>query len=190
MGVGEFVKLECRPESIGALAAHLTKFAALGGEPDWLVSAVWLRTEDADYLATPSTRVLSDGYIARPLTINRADDFVRELRSDLPDIATRLVGRRSDVHLPDPTRPQPPKLEQCPGPPLATSVLVRVATRPAAEHRIACGLAFSFEDRRLLVGTDPSTLALVMSTDGELIDRYVAACESFPAGEYVQRFGA
>ena len=93
MGEGEFVKLECRPETIRALAEQLERIGAVMGDPEWLVSAVWLSTADAEYLATSSTKVLSDGYIARPLTIDRTDDFVRQLRSDLPDVASRLVAR-------------------------------------------------------------------------------------------------
>jgi hypothetical protein len=190
VGEGEFVGLECRPEAIGALAAHLTDFGAVEGQPEWLVSAVWLRADNADYLATPSTKVLSDGFIARPLTIDRADDFVRQLRSELPDIAARLVVRSSDLRLPEPARPEPPsELEQSPGPPLATSVLIRLAERAAAEHRIACGLLFSFESQRVLVGTDPATLAMVLSKDDELIDRYAATCEALSAGEYLERYG-
>ena len=190
MGVDDIVKLEGRPEAIRAVSDHLEQFGAVEGEPDWLVSAVWLRADHADYLATPSTRVLSDGYIARSLTIDRADDFVRQLRSDLPDIAARLVGRGSASRLPRPARPQePPSLDQCSGPPLTTSVLIRVATRVAAEHRIACGMLFSFNDHRLLVGTDPGTIAMVLSKNAALIDRYLADCEALPAGEYLARYG-
>ena len=184
------MRLECRPEAIGALAAHLTDFGAIEGQPEWLVSAVWLRADNADYLATPSTKVLSDGYIARPLTIDRADDFVRRLRSELPDIAARLVARNGDLRLPEPARPETPsELERSPGSPIATSVLIRVAERAAAEHRIACGLLFSFESQHVLVGTDPATLAMVLSSDGELIDRYVAACEVLSADDYLERYG-
>jgi hypothetical protein len=191
VGVGEFVKLECRPETIGALAAHLSNFGPLEGPAEWLVSAVWLRADNADYLATPSTTVLSDGYIARQLTIDRTDDFVRQLRTDLPDIGARLVARSSDLGLPEPARPKPPSdLDQSPGPPLATSVLIRVAARASTEHRIACGLLFSFGAQRVLVGTDPSTLAMVLSRDDQVIDRYVTACEKLPADEYLKLHGS
>jgi hypothetical protein len=190
VGVGEFVKLECRPETIRALAEHLERFGAVTGNPEWLVSAVWLCTPDAEYLATSSTRVLSDGYIARPLTIDRTDDFVRHLRSDLPDVASRLVARTGDADLPEPAPLRPPaSLEQCPRPILSTSVLIRVAARAATEHRVACGLLINFEAGRLLVGTDVGTLAMVLSDDDELIDRYLAACELLAVGDYLDLYG-
>jgi hypothetical protein len=190
VGGEDIVRLEGRSDAIRTVSDHLEQFGAVEGEPDWLVSAVWLRADGADYLATPSTRVLPDGYIARPLTIDRADEFVRQLRSDLPDIAARLVGRRSDARLPESARPRAPSsFEQCSSRPLATSVLIRVATHSAAEHRIACGLLFSLEDHRLLVGTDPGTLAMVLSNDAELIERYLVACETLPTEEYLARYG-
>ena len=189
MGEGEFVGLGSRPETICALARQLERFGAAPGDPDWLVSAVWLCTPDADYLATPSTTVLFDGYIARPLAIDRADDFVRQLKGDLPDIAARLIARSSDLKLPEAGRPQPPAaLQQCSAPPRSTSVLVHVASRAAGQHRIACGLLFGFEDRRLLVGSDMNMLAMVLSEDDELIDRYLARCEAIDAKEYLDRF--
>ncbi|HYX45886.1 MAG TPA: hypothetical protein VE820_03550 [Sphingomicrobium sp.] len=146
-------------------------------------------TSDADYLATPSTTVLFDGYIARPLAIDRADDFVRQLKSDLPDITARLVARSSDLLLPEPARPRsPPTLQRCPDRPSSTTVLIRIASRAVAEHRIACGLLFRFDDRRLLVGTDRETLAMVLSEDDELIDHYLASCEAVDAADYLDRF--
>jgi hypothetical protein len=190
VSAGEFVKLECRPDTIRSLAQHLRRFGAVGADPEWLVSAVWLCTSDAEYLATSSTRVLSDGYIARPLTIDRTDDFVRHLRSDLPDVASRLVARTGDARLPEPARPRPPaSLERCPGPPRSTSVLIRVAERAATEHRVACGLLLNFEAQRLLVGTDVGTLAMVLSDDDHLIDRYLAGCEILACLDYLDRYG-
>ncbi len=190
MGVGEFVKLECRPETIRAIAEHLGRFGAVMGDPEWLVSAVWLCTSDAEYLATSSTRILSDGYIARPLTIDRTDDFVRHLRSEWPDVASRLVARTGDADLPEPECPLPPALlEDCPHPPLAASVLIRLAERAASEHRVACGLLITFEERRLLVGTDVGTLAMVLSDDDNLIDRYLERCELLAAADYLDRYG-
>ena len=189
MGEGEFVRLGCQPEAILALAGQLERFGAAPGDPDWLVSAVWLCTPDADYLATPSTTVLFDGYIARPLAIDRADDFVRQLKGDLPDIAARLLARSSDLKLPEAGRPQPPAdLRQCSGRPRSTKVLIHIASRAVAEHRIGCGLLFEFEGRRLLVGTDMSTLAMVLSEDEDLIDRYLARCEAIDGEEYLRRF--
>lgn len=189
MGIGEFVGLGSRPEAISALADQLERFGAAEGEPEWLVSAIWLCTPHADYLATPSTTVLSDGYIARPLAVDRVDDFVRQMKGDLPDIAARLVARSSDLKLPESARPQAPAtLQRCPRVPDSTKVLVHVASRAAAEHRIACGLLFGFEERRLLVGTDMGTLAMVLSEEEELIDRYVARCETVDASEYFDRF--
>jgi len=183
------VRLGCRPGAISALAGRLDRFGAAPGDPDWLVSAVWLCSGDAAYIATPSTTVLFDGYIARPLVIDRADDFVRQLKGDLPDIAARLVARSSDLKLPEAARPQPPAdLRRCPGAAKSVDVLVHVASRAAAEHRIACGLLFGFEDRRLLVGSDMGMLAMVLSEDEDLIDRYLTRCEAIDAKEYLERY--
>ncbi|MFL6735944.1 MAG: hypothetical protein ACJ8F4_02655 [Sphingomonas sp.] len=190
VGVGEFVKVECASETIRALVGRLERFGAVAGEPEWLVSAVWLCTPNVDYLASSSTRVLSDGYIARPLTIDRADDFVRQLRSDLPDVATRLVARHGEADLPEPARPRSPRaLDQVPGPPLSSFVVIRVAARASIQHRIACGLLFDFEARRLLVGTDVETLAMVLSEDDTLIDRYLEGCELLAGMDYLARYG-
>jgi hypothetical protein len=188
VGTGEFVKLECQPSIIRAIARDLERFGAVSGEPEWLVSGVWLCTPGADYLATSSTLVLADGYIARPLTIHRADDFTRQLRSDLPDIQSRLVARTGSCNLPEPARARPHEaLERCPSPPLRTAVLIRIAPRAQSEHRVACGLLLTFEGKRLLVGTDVGTLAMVLSEDEELIERYLADCEALSTSEYLER---
>lgn len=187
--MGDVVKLQCRHETIGALASKLTQFGPIGGEPEWLVSAVWLSAGDADYLATSSTKVLSDGYIARPLAIDRVDDLVRQLRIELPDISARLVARGSGLELPEPQRPERPKELQArvPGP-YATRVLMRVAARAASTHEVACGLLFDFQAGRLLIGTDLATPAMVLSDDDHLIDRYVATCQSLSADDYLARY--
>ena len=182
--------MDCGPETIGKLAAQLDCFGPVEGEPEWLVSAVWLCAGDADYLASSSTKVLSDGYIARPLSIHRVDDFVRQLRSELPDVAARLVGRTSDAQLPGPARPRPPAdLRRCRDGPSSTDVLIRVAERASTVHRVACGLVFGFDAHRLLVGTDVGTLAMVLSEDPALIDRYLSTCEALSAVDYLSRCG-
>jgi hypothetical protein len=185
VGVNDLVRLECRPDTIGALAAELTGFGPIEGEPQWLVSGVWLRAGTSDYLATPSTKVQFDGYIARPLAIDRADDFAARLKGDLPDIASRLVARHSRTRLPDPELPVRPPLSTVPAG-YSMSVLIRVAARAAASHRVACALLFDWDASRLLVGTDISTLAMVFSQDEALIERYLAGCDSVPYKQYLE----
>lgn len=191
MSGDDLVKLECVPDSIRSLAARLQRYGPAGGEPDWLVSAIWLCTATTDCLATSSTKVLPDGYIARPLALHRVDDFLRQIRSEVPDIAARLAARTSDVQLPEPARPRPPdSLDECPAP-VSTSVLIRVSERESSVHRVACGLLFAFDGRAsLLVGTDIGTPAMVLSEDRALIDRYVGGCEVLPADEYVRRYAS
>jgi hypothetical protein len=145
------------------------------------VSAVWLCAPDAVYISTPLTTVLSDGYIARPLAIDRADDFVRQLKGELPDIAARLIARNSDIRLPEAARPKSPlSLQRCPGAPTSAAVLIRMARRASVEHRVACGLLFTFD----------GTLAMVLSEDTNLIDRYIADCEAVPANDYLDRYAS
>ena len=189
MGECDLVRLDCRAEAIGALSSGLERYGPVGGEPAWLVSAVWLGASNGDYIATSSTRVQLDGYIARPLAIHRTDDFLRQMRTEPPDIAARLMARTSDVKLPEPARPEPPRaLERCPGPPSSTLVLIRQTQSRSILHRVACGLLFAFEDERsVLVGTDGDTAAMVLSEDPSLIDRYVAECEPLTVAEYLSR---
>jgi hypothetical protein len=42
----------------------------------------------------------------------------------------------------------------------------------------------------LLVGTDPSTLAIVFSEDPSLIARYCEECEAHSVEDYLDRFSA
>lgn len=188
MGARDIVRLDCRPEAIEALAAELERFGAFEGEPEWLVPAVWLSTSTSDYVASSSTRVLSDGYIARPLVIQREDDFVRKLRSDLPDISGRLIARQNGLQLPEPIAPTAPAgLQRRPEGDYSTRILIRVSAR-AVTHRVACALLFDFASGPLLVGTDPGMLAMVLSNDPALIDRYAGACEALSAADYLDRY--
>lgn len=189
MGVTDHVKLECRPEAISALAAGLQGFTPIGADPQWLISAVWL-AGDADYLATPSTKVQPDGYIARPLAIQRVDEFTDRLAADLPDISSRLVARQSGVRLPDAEHPRRPALSSVPAGEYSMAVLIRICVRSATTHRVACGLLFTFHGGRLLVGTDVGTLAMVLSQDEALIDGYLAACETIPSKDYIDRLAS
>jgi hypothetical protein len=64
-------------------------------------------------------------------------------------------------------------------------VLVRVTRRASSTHRIACGLLFTGADGgALLVGSDPSTLALVMCDEGEMIERYQLDCVALTLSAY------
>jgi hypothetical protein len=104
----------------------------------------------------------------------------------LPDISGRLLGRDSDVELPVPVTPESPRdLKLRPEGPYSVAVLVRRAKRQSVVHRIACGLLFDFENSQLLIGTDVETLAMVLSDEPALIERYCAACECVPADDYL-----
>jgi hypothetical protein len=70
------------------------------------------------------------------------------------------------------------------------SVLARVARRASIVSRVACALLFAPEDgAALLVGTDVSTLAIVLSQDRPLVDRYRHDCEELSLAEYRTRCG-
>jgi hypothetical protein len=192
VGNGDFVGLGCRTDALEALSRRLTGFGAGGGAPDWLVSGVWLRTPATQYLATSSTHVLSDGYVARALDITPVREFVEQLKTDLPDVSERLAARCSDIELPsaDEQPAAPRLLSDWPGGDYETFVVLRRAARSANVHRIGCALLFTAGGgRRLLIGADPSTPAMVVSEDEALIERYCDACELIPAAEYVRRFG-
>jgi hypothetical protein len=184
---GEFVRLKCQPGTLEALAARLTAFGATNGAPDWLVSGVWLCTEDTQYLATASVTVLKDGFVARSLCIVTPEDLSEHLEAELPDIAARLRARGNEINLPDARHlPRPVSLSPWPRRDYAMSVLVR-SSRPDAEaNRVTCALLFKTERRpRLLIGTDPSMLAMVLSEDDELIERYREGCEELSTSDYL-----
>lgn len=189
MGGDELVGLDCQPGTIAALQSGLEQFGGLE-TAEWLISAVWLKASDCDLLATSFTNVLSDGYIARPLSIARADDFARQLRTELPDVGARLASRQTGGQLPDPARPEPPaRLKHRPPGLYQLDVLIRIARRASCTHRIACALRFEFAaGGSLLVGTDSATLAMVLSEDPKVVARYSAACEVIPAADYLDRY--
>lgn len=172
-----------------ALSDGLTRFGPAQGAPEWLVSAVWLCTADQAFLATATVEILSDGYVARPLNIDRSDDLVAQVESDLPDIRGRLVGHGSGLDLPSVGGgfAVPADLMSWPAGPYAVSVMVRLAKRALITSRIACALLFASEaGSALLVGTDVSSLAMVLSEDVALIDRYRRSCEELTLAEYRQ----
>jgi len=184
---GDLVPLKCSRETLAEIAAGLCRFGPAGGEPDWLVSGVWLCTRDADFLATSFTNVLDDGYVARTLNIHRPDELASEVEADLDDIEDRLRGRGNNSSLPRPSGDfGPPKsLKGWNTPTLSVSVLVRVANRLLTTHRVPCALLFEGEDGHvLLVGTDTASLAMVVSEDAALIRRYREACEAIDASEF------
>ncbi len=184
--MADIVNLVCKKEAISDLAVSLSAFGALDGEPGWLISAVWLQTQNAQYLATTSTTVLSDGFIARPLVVERTDDFVTTLSCELPDISARLAARRSSVRLPDASSPSPPSLACCwDRSSYSTTVLVWNATRPTRTHRVACALLLESANQRLLVGTDPATPSMVLNQDRDFIDRYTAQCDRILLENYL-----
>ena len=189
VGDGEFVGLRCAAETLRAVATRLTRFGPAEGGPDWLVSAVWLCTDDDEFLATASAMVLANGHVARPLNLHRPGELMREVKADLPNVLARLVGRNGDLDAEvNEEVPAPPSsLADWAAGSYTTKVLIRVSERHETRNRIACGLLFERDGRSLLVGTDPSTLAMVLSEDALLIERYRVECEAWSPNEYLSR---
>jgi hypothetical protein len=102
------------------------------------------------------------------------------------------MAHGNGLELPESAVPSPPgRLEPWPAEPYSLSVLARVVRRADTVTRVACGLLFaSGHGRRLLVGTDRSTLALVLSEDAALIERYRADCEAWSLADYRTRCGS
>jgi hypothetical protein len=151
---------------------------------------VWLCTDDADYIATASAKVLASGIVARPLSIHRPSELVRQLKGDLPNVSARLIGRNGefDLSLGEEGPASPSSLAQWPCRSYSTQVLVRVSQRQSIANRVAAALLMECETGSLLVGTDPSTLAMVLSQDPALIERYSDGCEALSAVEYQKRY--
>lgn len=188
---GEIVQLNCAREVLMDLDRGLVEFGGTAGAPDWLVAGVWLRTADAAYLATATVKVLPDGFVARQLCIDTPQELQSRLETKLPDIAARLASRGHEADLPQPTgMTVPPHLNPWPCDSGSMRVLVRWADRAAATHRIACGLLFEGDERALLVGTDPSFLAMVLSEDEGLIERYRQQCEALSPAEYLANYAS
>ena len=186
MGLGNYVRLKCEPGTLGSLASGLTHYARVDGEPEWLVSGVWLRAGRAQYLATATVAVLSDGFVARGLSIGTPEEHTKNLEGELLKVAARLAARGNAISLPEVETPFPPQhLNRWAPKAYATKVLVRVSGRASTTHRVACGLLFAGAQSRLLLGSDPSTLALVLSDDLELIDRYCSECEALTPAKYL-----
>ncbi|MGE5562827.1 MAG: hypothetical protein ACM3ZV_05885 [Bacillota bacterium] len=191
--MGELIGLKCQPEALSALASRLARYGPADGEPEWLVAAVWLLAGDTPYIASATVEVLSDGYLARPLNLHTPEQFSAGIEAELPNVAGRFAGRNHGIELPSTVGvpAAPALLSQWPEGPYATHVLVRVAERATAVHRIACALLFvSAGGASLLVGTDRSTLAMVVSEDDEVIERYRSDCEAMSASDYLARFCA
>lgn len=183
---GDLVPMQCSREILGAIAGGLSRFGRAEGEPDWLVSGVWLCTTEGDFLVTSFTNVLSDGYVARTLNIHSPDALSEAVDAALPDIEGRLRSRGSRISLPPAASfSAPEELQWWEEDSYSTTVLVRVSERLLTTHRVACGLLFeSASGRVLLVGTDSSTMAMVLSEDEELIGRFRSSCQELPAAEF------
>lgn len=192
MHADDLVPLGCHADTLTALSTGLTRFGPACGAPDWLVSAVWLCTSNEALIATATVEILGDGYVARPLNVDRPADLTAQVEADLPDVQGRLIGRGSDLGLPSAggTLAAPPDLLPWPAGPYAMSVMVRLAKRALVTSRIACALLFTTETGGvLLVGTDVSSLAMVLSEDRTLIDRYRRSCDELTLAEYRQLSG-
>ena len=188
----DLVPLNCAPATLLELEANLTRFGPAEGAPDWLVSGIWLCSRRRNFFATSSVDVLDDGYVARPLGIDRPAAFAAKVKAEMPDIQGRLVGRGSTIRLPDSVRPPtaPQSLEAWPAEPYSVSVLLRMSESAARTHHIACALLFSSTSgQTLLVGTDRSTLAMVLSQDPAFIDLYRGGCQELTPGEYRELIG-
>lgn len=191
MAEGELVTLNARREALEALASGLTRFGPSAGEPGWLVSAVWLCAGDRQYLATASANVLSDGFVARSLCLATPDELAQHLEAELPNLSAHLLTRGNGMDLPPAAAPRPPQsLSTWTCENYAMHILVRSSQRASVTHRVACGLRFSSLDGDcVLVGTDPSVLAMVLSEDPDLIARYCEDCEALSADEYQRLSG-
>jgi hypothetical protein len=193
VSANDLVPLRCRPDTLEALATNLVRFGPAAGAPEWLVSAVWLCTPDADFLATATIEVQSDGYLARPLNIDQPAEVTAGIEAELPDIQGRLISRGSDLDLPpgDAIPGAPANLAVWPAGPYAMSVLVRLAERALVTSRVACALLFAAEGgASFLVGSDSATMAMVFSEDAALIDRYRRGCDELQLGDYQRLSGA
>lgn len=192
VGNEAFIALGCDDDVLGTLASDLRGFAPAEGAPEWLVSGAWLCTAGDAFLATASVEVLSDGYLARPLTIDRPAALAARIESELPDIQGRLMAKGNGRELPGPAVAAPPETRKpWPADAYEMSVLARVVRRETSVSRVACALLFEAEEGpQLLVGTDTSTLALVLSEDALLIDRYRQQCEPMSLDEYQARRGS
>ena len=183
---GNSVRLNCERETLEALARGLTHYAPASGEPDWLISGAWLCTTDRQYLATASVQVLADGFVARSLDICTPQALAQHLAGEIPNVAARLAARGNGKILPAVELPSPPRHSSSwPKGVYDTRVLIRSTPCATGIKRVSCGLLFTSEDRSLLVGSDPSTLALVFSTYPELISRYRSRCEALTPAEYL-----
>ena len=188
MGAGEFVKLKCGSGTLDGLASSLKGFGPAEGAPAWLVSGVWLCTHRAQYLATASVEVLSDGVVARTLCVSTPEELAAHVDVEVPDLTARLRARGNGIDLPGAaTAPAATRsLKAWPSGPYSMSVLVRASQRGPSVNRISCGLLFrSAKGQSLLVGADTGTLAMVLSEDDELIGRYRHNCEELSAADYV-----
>jgi hypothetical protein len=171
-----------------ALAASLTDFGPIYGAPDWLISGVWLCVGLSCYLATASTEVCADGYVARPLNIDRPDELAHKIDAELPDISGRLLARGNGIELPRATELRPASLTAWPEQPYSTSILLRVS-KGSTPHRVACGLLFATEGGdSLLVGTDVGSMAMVLSQDPSLVGRYLEACNLLSVSDYLSSY--
>lgn len=189
MSTGNLVKLTCTPQTLRLLATGLTQFGRAEGEPEWLVSGVWLHTREAHYLVTASVEVLPNGFVARSLWIGRPADLAAYLEAELPDVSDRLLAHGNGMELPEPVVPHPPRtLSDWPAGEYEMHVLIRVSQRAASINSVACALLFAASDGHvLLVGADLSTQALVLSDDRNLIQRYRSDCDALTAEEYLRR---
>jgi hypothetical protein len=187
VGIGDYVRLNCEPQTLEALASGLTHYGPSAGAPEWLVSAVWLYTPTARFIATATIAVLPDGFVARGLGICRPEDFTKQLKGELPDVAARVTARGNGMTLPSAEEPPPPdQLKTWSTTDYETHILIRASRRATGQNHVACALLFTDRDgTSLLLGSDPSTLALVLSDDPALIERYRNECAVFTLAEYL-----
>jgi hypothetical protein len=185
------IGLKCAAETLDALASGLTAYAPVPGAPEWLVSAVWIEACGRSYVVTGTVEVLGDGFVARSLWIGPPDEMAEQIRAELPNVSDRLLARGNGIELPPAELPaKPGSLTRWPES-YSTHILVRTTQRAAAAHSVACGLLLTCADgRKLLIASDPSTLALVMSEDPELIQRYRKDCDTLTPAEYRVRCAA
>lgn len=184
-----FIPLRCSLPALEAIATSLAGFSLANVGADWLVTSAYLHTGAGLFIASAAIEVLKDGAIVRPMEISTAADLLGDIDEALPDIQRRADARGfaealpdAPENLPDVGSPQDWSDEH-----YSTQVVIRNIERHGNLHCVACGILFRGDgDRQLLIGTDLSTIALVVSEDKPLIENYLEDCDTAGLNRYVE----
>ena len=191
MPFSDLIPLRCPPGTLDLLVSGLCGFAAATVGTDWLISAAFLETGQGTFIASTAIEILRDGTVARPLQIASTAQVVEELRDAVPDIRHRVEARGFSTALSvPPEQVRAPAMNDWFEVGYEFHVLVRSVERFQAIHQIACGILFRNPEtgERLLIASDLTTPALVLSQDPPLIDLYVDQCSTMDLPSYRERF--